>query len=162
MIKKYSLQVGSEWAIVVADTQGFLGIVSTHGNYAYHWSNFGPSFQNFLGELDKSYLVDKITQGRPKHYSPEKTLARVKKHLLDLRMEGDYAISKDDARNEWDFIHKDCNSLTDESDFSNWIDGSRIPDTDLYVSTPDPEAFRFYEVFWEALKSKMREDLLET
>jgi hypothetical protein len=54
---------GGWLAQVVITSDGFLGVVSEYGNFAYAWRSFGDNFKEFLGKLNVGYFAGKMRMG---------------------------------------------------------------------------------------------------
>jgi hypothetical protein len=155
-IKRYDVRAKSEWAVVVVDSKGFLGIVSTYGNYAFHWTSFGEDFKAFLLKINEGYLVGKLTLGRPEEYDPRKTLKFVETHILENRRNRNY--SKEKARKEWDLLEV-WDDLEHEDDFKSWMGQTSIDDAyEFHCSVPCSQATMFADLLWPKFKEALQAD----
>ena len=146
------------WGIFVIDSEGFFSVVSDYGNYAFLWTHPGKPFEQFLMGLSKDYLAGKLSQsgGGPAgrtEFKGEETLRRVKECLLTCRRKE--AISRKDARDEWDLL-KANNNFCHKDDFEEWLKETSLDwpwDFASYGYPSEIEAFcdRLYPRFVEAL-----------
>ena len=75
---------GEGWAIAVLGSDGFFGVVSDYGNYAYLWSSTGMrDFRDFFCGIDGDYVRGKLDPST--HFDSEKTQANVRKHLEERK-----------------------------------------------------------------------------
>lgn len=156
-IKRYDVRDGHEWAVVVADHKGFLGVVSSYGNYAFHWTDFGKDFKSFLLSIDEGYLVKKLTFGQKLHYDEAATLAATKYEIMRLRKEG--LFTKPQARQEWELLG-DFNDLYHQGDFEAWFQETSLLDaSECYRSQRDPQTVTFAKTLWPKFKEALSADL---
>lgn len=144
------------WAIIHIDSNGFLGVVSDYGNWAYHWSAFGNDFKKFLEGLDWSYLYGKLMQGRDaKIYDGEATLRAIQRHILERRRQR--RLTAELAREEWE-LAKDSEIDHRFSDgFSLWFRETQLPDAhDLYETMDEPQCRAFCEKVWPRFVEALR------
>lgn len=145
------------WGIFVLGSDGYFSACSDFGNYAHLWSHHGrEDFREFLLEVDGDYLLGKLC-GRRTEYMGDKTLAEIKRHILEARRR--CGMSKEFARREWDLLdrhdvesHEDC--------FKDWYNDTRIDDAYEFIMRDYPyDAQAFAEKLMPRLKALLTEEL---
>lgn len=144
------------WGIVVIDSKGFLGIVSDHGDYAYHWSSFGEDFKKFLEGLDWHYLHGKLTMGRRDVYDGDATEKAIKEHILSHRRTRQWTAER--AREEWALLGEHEVDHDRSDGFSCWYRETTIDDAgEFHHTRPEPQCQAFCQKIWprfiEAMKA---------
>jgi hypothetical protein len=127
------------WAtFVIDDTQGTLSITSDWGDWAYRWgrgSNLGVSSHDLSEALrtrfGHDYVASKLLAGNTWVFDEDASRRRVRERLLRMRRER--ALSSEDAREAWNAIEsefesvdqlvgiaRDCDPLNDALDHQPW------------------------------------------
>lgn len=136
------------WAVVHIDSRGFLGVVSDHGNYAFHWTSFGKDFKTFLADLEWDYLHGKLTFGWSEVYDGHASAEAIRREILTDRRQG---LSREhEARHEWDLFqsHKD-EILDSEGGFGAWAQDTDMSDAfELRRTRPEPQCEAFCKKLW--------------
>lgn len=157
-IERYDVrQNGLEgWAVIHIDSRGFLGVVSDHGNYAFHWSHFGDDFKAFLADIDPSYLHGKLTFGSSHVYDGEATAEAIRREILTERRSGSWVAQR--ARTEWDHFEFHRDEIQDaEEGFSAWCQDTDIDDAwELRRTRPEPQCEAFCRYTWPRFIAKLK------
>jgi hypothetical protein len=160
-IERYDLRSTREthegWAIIHIDSNGFLGVVSDFGNYAYHWSAFEGDFKRFLGQLEADYLYGKLMQGRDARiYDGEATLRAIQKRILELRHKK--RLTREKAREEWDLAKDSEVDDRFSNGYSLWYRDTDLEDAhELYETMYDRQCWAFCEKVWPRFVQAMKE-----
>lgn len=165
--ERYDIRIGYDWGTFIVDTDGSLLINSSYGNWAYGWGNHGrESFKHFLIEMQKdiSYLIMKLNGGKKEYFKLEETIQEVKKDIITERK--NFSISKEDARDLYNFVKEDLEETYDQTHFEVKIYESGLMDKVYfdYHSIPlrtevDPSLRRFIDLFWPVLISTLNQEL---
>jgi hypothetical protein len=121
--KKVSTKEDPGWAIIVVGSDGYFSACSDYGNYAFIWGSPGVAdFREFLvgAQKDPHYFVGKLSHGQK--YDGDATVRMYKEEIL--RMRGELAMSKEDAREEWDRL--DNSDLDNVIGFKEWMDETKL------------------------------------
>lgn len=168
--EKYTLKFNDGWdyAIFTIDENGMFNCQSTFGNYGYHWSSFGGNFKKFLCEVSEGYLFTKLC--KKTYFNAQKYIEKSKKIIIKMRR--DLNLTKEEAKEAWDFFDKNLEDFGDSIDLIiNELASSkimnRITGEDIWYSDFCPEkdfdpcdiAFitNVYPKFVEVLKSEINE-----
>lgn len=99
------------WSLVYVDQWGVLAIASDWGNFTYVWGRSGRVHDDFREELlrfGSHYVQNKLSDHQNTRLNPEKTVKLVREHVLTARLGQCFsrrgAISKEDARADWDEV----------------------------------------------------------
>jgi len=154
-IKRYDIpSVKHEgWAVIVVDSKGFLGIVSDHGNWSYHWTSFGEDFKEFLLKLTADgYLANKLTSGE-RELDPKKTEAGVREFLKEYEDDFSEEFMEEEKNRLPDYLPFDMQS------FSSWVASTEIEAADEFASYDTPYHVRtFCRVIWPRFIEKLKKD----
>lgn len=150
------------WAVVHVDSEGFLGIASDYGNYAYQWpgrKNVGGDFRRFLVSLNTEgegeYLMSKL--GERNEIDRKATAEAIRETVEEWYLEGDlteeqaqeYREAADRFAEDEDYLVRD---LRDDLD--------AMPDAwELIQMTYPPMLRAFVRVEWPRIVAAIREDL---
>jgi hypothetical protein len=142
------------WAIIHIDSNGFLGVVSDYGNYAFHWSSFEGDFKAFLGEVSSDYLYSKLSSSRV-IYDGYATERAIKAHILSQRRTK--AWTANDARTEWDLLAEHEVDHDTSDGFSCWYRDTSIRDAhEFYQTRPEPQCVGFCEKIWPTFIERLK------
>jgi hypothetical protein len=64
---------------------GEILINSDYGNYAYSWGNMGSPLKAFLCRINRSYVIDKLTNGDDTEFDFDASLAAARKEIRRMR-----------------------------------------------------------------------------
>lgn len=170
--EKYTLRFNKGWdyAIFTIDAAGILQCHSSFGDYAYHWSAFGENFKEFLCRIEPAYLIDKIADKT--YLDFEDYQEKAKATTIEERRDGE--LTKEEARELWDFITNDLDDYSGSYDLvCNEIYHNNILDKlyggEVFYSnfmpvkdyTPNAKAFAYdiFPKFVEILKHELEEQM---
>lgn len=144
------------WAVVHIDSRGFLGVVSDHGNYAFHWTSFGGDFKAFLVGLDWHYLHKKLTFGSSEVYDGPASADAIRREILTDRRQG--RLDEHAARHEWDnFVWHRDEILDSDAGFSAWARDTDLVDAfEFRHSRPEPQCEAFCKKIWPHFIEKLQ------
>ncbi len=156
-LRRYHVKTeGDRWlATVIISDDGYFSTVSDWGSYAYWWSAAGDCFRSFLTRINPDYLLGKIAPQQS--YDGPATCKTVKRHILDMRRDGD--IGRDTARQEWEFLREN-NWLDNREDFAYWIRDTEIEEPWTFAEqSHDSDAVGFAEKAWPRIQAVIRAEL---
>ncbi|KVO11762.1 hypothetical protein [Burkholderia ubonensis] len=84
---------------------GEILINSDYGNYAYAWGSMGCPLKQFLIEIDRGYLLNKLAGLSLYEFDFDASVERVKREILQQRRDG--SLDRDEAREAWNDIPSD-------------------------------------------------------
>lgn len=148
------------WADIVMRSDGWFGVVSDYGNYAYRWTHFGPGdFRDFVVGLENDYVCGKLGN---QVFDSDKAIRGYKDRIWRRRL-NKLIKDKEDVRLAWDELE----TITCELDLHEWMerDGYRILGDDyMDVFTQDyPSDLRaFVQKVMPRLKEAIRKELTDT
>jgi len=150
-LRRYEVttEKGGWLASIVIGSDGWLGVVSDYGNYAYFWRSFGDvDFRAFLAGLNTGYLLCKLST--KSEYDAAATEARVKAAVAEC--EGEKAVEERELLEDSD--------LGSPEDFAFWHRETSIDDTSgLAVYDYPGDAKRFAERVWPRFTAMLRAEL---
>jgi len=113
-----------EWAVVHVDNTYLLTVHSTHGEWSRQWYSIeGNSFVEWLLGRSNDDLMQHLNMGRGYCFMKDKTIAGIKRHIIQLRRKR--KIASVDARDMWDEVVQ----IWSEQDFWRYHD-SDLPGRD--------------------------------
>ena len=146
---------GSDWNLVVLDSEGMMVVSGDNGRFIYRWGSFGSCFRTFLVTCDEDYVLRKIAPGR--YYSGEQTLRVVKEHIAHCVSGGSMKAPSEQRETQ---LLKEYNDLERREDFAQWVLYTRIPDAHtLAQSESDAGARKFVKGTLPRLQAFLREEL---
>jgi len=121
---RVTVKADHEWAIVHVDSSYLLTVKSTYGGWSYKWYSIdGDNFTAWLLQCDDDYMMRKLNYGRSMCFIIDKTVAAIKRHIMQLRRKR--TIASVDARDMWD----ESESIDNEIEFWQFHD-SDLPGRD--------------------------------
>ncbi len=163
-LKRYVVRGGyekREWAEVLITMEGFFAVVSSYGNWAYAWRDFGrgADFRAFLMQLNDGYIIGKLNGKHPDVYDGKRTLESVKQHICEYRRQESY--DKERARALWEQLEL-YNDLEAEHDFNEWYGHADhgIDDAYEFACHEYPSDLRhFVKAMWPPFCEALKADL---
>ncbi len=116
---------GAGWAVFVIGSDGYFSGVTDYGNAAYWWSSHGrKDFREFLltAAVEWDYFMRKLFPDW-EEYDGNATLKEAKEYILRARWET--RITYEEAREAWDELIEDFESLEHDWMFTNWVLNAR-------------------------------------
>jgi hypothetical protein len=138
---------------------GEILINSDFGNYAYSWGNMGSPLKQFLCRINRSYVIDKFTNGDDTEFDFDASLAAVKKDIRKQRKS--HEITRAAA-------HEAMEALPSQDDGQDqfirqlwemelFTDGD--PPTEFVRTRERPQITGFYEHIWTPFIAHLREEI---
>jgi len=150
-LRRYEVRTekGSWLADVVIGSDGWLGVVSDYGDYAYAWRSIGvPDFRTFLAGISPNSLLCKLSTKSA--FDAAATEARVKAAVAEC--EGEQAEKEQELLEESEFDAPES--------FAFWHRETSIDDTSsLAVYDYPGDAKRFAERVWPRFTAMLRAEL---
>ncbi len=163
-VECYKLRMpdGMYYADITIDCEGKAGrisIASDFGNWSTYWGSAGPSFKEFLLEINMDYFASKVGEDNKLNF--ERTIFGYKRLIRELRREEN--IGQQTAREmydalddmeEFDTEEAFCNEMYRHKALHELIDG--YPD----VITEVGIGFRrFWDGPWKIFKEEIKKEL---
>jgi len=182
----YRVRAKGEWATIcvrewtVGDCQltsekvrycGEILIHSTFGSWGNSWTHCGCRFKKFLSFVDFDYIFTKFMGGDLHRFDGEKSLEALRKRLIESRR--DRSLDKDDARDLWQAISENSDSLRSRS-IELWVEVLCHVSSDslsrdvkrfleepwnLTLSSDDQSAVGFWRDLWPEFKTALLSEL---
>lgn len=161
----YSIVKGMEWAeffIIDHEKSGSISVISTFGNYAYHYSNIGS--QKFKEFLTKTSFHSFMGKTFPEYdgFDCDKTIEAIKKDLFEARREKE--LSKEQVRDYYDEIeYLYCH--TDEVSFNYEFQDLQVASffdfspSEFKQTSISSQAQGFWDEFWIPFTKMLTEEL---
>lgn len=131
-VRRYLVRPDREWGIFMFDSLGYLGIISSYGNYSYQWSDFGGDFVEFLCDIDTGYLTGKLDS--PTHRLPSCDVEdQIREFIMEARKTG--SLSKEDARREWDDVERF--GFNSDIELNDWMCHTKLSEPWDWLRTQD-------------------------
>lgn len=147
------------WAEVMLREDGFFSAISDFGNFAYYWplKHTGHAdIREFFLRIDWDYVANKLKP--EKHVDSEKSFARTREHILQMRRGGTY--SREEARAKWDYVNSFHRSDWTEFMYDSDTHEHFVEPWELAVRELDLMVVRFAkEVVCTRLRDRIRVEL---